>query len=549
MAALPISTEGKVSAAAWQQQAASLVDLLVFAKLTLVLDTENHAQLIDSEAPGTNRNRPAPEELPNEGGRQLLVRGYRSHEGRVLLRRGTRSEVTVPFAQGAELISAEIASRVNSTTSGERGQWLVIEGGHAPGSRRWCKLPSLGVVARAPHGDAFLLPSKLMIVDLTTFSIVFVYRGVRRLEAPIASLSLALTDLGGSPDKAAPQAAGPQVGRRSRTEEIAVEPARPARGGPAARPAVPAAFTDEESSTGDVTALMPMPQLGTPSAPRNLSPMPFAPPSQVALPPKPATPSEPKREPAKTGPRPPPALAPPPPPPPVRELAHRATQHVAVSAPVAVAAPTFAPSAGAPPDVRSELLRRVAAGVSLAGLDLRRASLRGVALPNANLNGLDLSLADLSDADLSGASLDGCQLSDARLAAAKLDDATLKGACLDRASLKLASLRGARMSGCSAVEADLTSADLERANLRQAKLTGATLSLANLRASLAEQVDLTGADLSGAHFEAANLRGSVLRRAIVTRARFTAADLSGADLREAEPHKAFHGAELGNTQR
>jgi uncharacterized protein YjbI with pentapeptide repeats len=138
--------------------------------------------------------------------------------------------------------------------------------------------------------------------------------------------------------------------------------------------------------------------------------------------------------------------------------------------------------------------------ISLAGVQLRRASLRRALLSGIDLSGADLTQADLRRAFLCNASLIGADLTQADLSRASLTSANLRGANLSQVSLKWACLTGADLR-----EANLTGADFTGADLTDADLSGADLTGANLIGA-----DLTGVSLVHAQARSTNFQGAIL---------------------------------------
>ena len=104
---------------------------------------------------------------------------------------------------------------------------------------------------------------------------------------------------------------------------------------------------------------------------------------------------------------------------------------------------------------REAVLRRIAEGGGLEGLDLSGQDMVGIDLTGFDLHGVILARADLRKADLRGANLRGADLS----------RAVLQGADLRWADLSQANLRWADMTNANLRGADLTGADTEGAEL------------------------------------------------------------------------------------
>lgn len=201
----------------------------------------------------------------------------------------------------------------------------------------------------------------------------------------------------------------------------------------------------------------------------------------------------------------------------------------------------FAPDAPLPedagpaaPDLKAEVLAKLAAGEPLD-----KARLRGLELRGVSFKGASLVLADLREADLSGCDLSQAKLAGARLSGAKLDDATLEGADLSMADLAGASLertvfRGAKLDEASFAKArsrDVVFAGARGAHCRmtEAVLDGASFAGAELTA-----LDLTKAVLDGASFEGAKLKDVRLYEVKGSRVDFKKAEMPGARAEGAE---------------
>ena len=89
-----------------------------------------------------------------------------------------------------------------------------------------------------------------------------------------------------------------------------------------------------------------------------------------------------------------------------------------------------------------EILKKIAAGDSMIGIDLSAVNFRGV-----DLSGSNLYFAALKDADLSKANLRSCILDRANLTGATLARANLRGASLEKANLLRANLWHAKLEG------------------------------------------------------------------------------------------------------
>lgn len=172
-------------------------------------------------------------------------------------------------------------------------------------------------------------------------------------------------------------------------------------------------------------------------------------------------------------------------------------------------------------DARTLVGARLAAGESLAGVDLTGADLRGMVIDGADLRGAFLESVRFDGASLRRANLEGAVLAHSVLTSAKLDGANLRAANLGGANLGRASTADA--------PADLTDAVLWRADLRDADLRGAKLAGAQLVEAQLDGADLSHADLSGAALlcPPAKEDPDAIPRLALSRVRFTAATLKG----------------------
>ncbi|HTJ83271.1 MAG TPA: hypothetical protein VL400_16240, partial [Polyangiaceae bacterium] len=201
-AGVPVLPVGQVAGVAWLARSPGSVELTVIGKLVLSLGRDGTAALVAPEAPGWNQGRGAPEEIEPGSARRLVLRGARTMAGRVVLRRGTTTVVEVEASAGSNVVAQPLSNTMQTTTAGRRGdEWLVVEGFEGPGSRRWCKLPKLGLLAgyagAAGSRERMLLTSRLCLVDVSTFTIAFVMRAQRKLPAELAprEIGLAIMDL------------------------------------------------------------------------------------------------------------------------------------------------------------------------------------------------------------------------------------------------------------------------------------------------------------------------------------------------------------------
>jgi len=509
-----------VSGVAWVTRTGGGMDLHVLGKISLRLERDGQASLGDPEAPGCNLGCPAPEEALATTGRRLVVRGTRASGGRVMLRRGSTILVDAGFEPGADLVHHPLTGNAKTTMSGERGEWLVVEGAEHPQARRWCKLPKLGMVTTWREArDRLVLNYKLLLVDVGAWSVSFVYRGSRPLGPEGMPLMLDLSALNVEQLSALmpPSSPGLAPGSRGPVSHGLGSTMNLPDGNPL-RPALP-------FETGRSPVFGPPPVPLTRSAPTGTAEL-VTPPGMRQRPKVPALFDEMTGTQTEVKPDKPPAAP---------TVAHANARS---GAPLA-----------ATTDVRAELELRLKAGSSLVGLQLKGAKLDGISLRQARLAGLDLSMSDLRNADLTEADLSDAKLDDARLDGAKLDGATLSSASLDRASFRVASLRDVQGRACVGTEADFTDADLQNADLRGGQLVGARFTGARAQGLNAQGADLTGAVFTSARLERANLSDATLRRAQLKTARLTNCDLRNADLREIQGETALQGARLEGARR
>lgn len=239
-------------------------------------------------------------------------------------------------------------------------------------------------------------------------------------------------------------------------------------------------------------------------------------------------------------------------------------------------------------DLRELVEQRIAAGESLAELDLR----------GADLSYLDLDGQNLCRSDLTGASLDHASFEDANFAEAKLvranltsvqangatlTSADLTDAVMDHAVLTRSVLAGTTLLRAQALHADFSGSTGARAAFHEAKLNHARFDQAELGAAdfsradldrtsfasakLAEvrlydatgcpsflEADLTGAraegvKFGGATFTKARADGSVWERAELSGASFRFASLAGASFVKACCEKTiFAGSDLSSAR-
>jgi uncharacterized protein YjbI with pentapeptide repeats len=610
--AILLTPSALASGVAWVTTTAAGAELGVVGKLEFAFTTEGDPRPVQAEAPGHWQGRPSPEELELSQARRLLVRGQRPLPGRVVLRRGTTSIAELELGAGGAPAVGQLASASMSTVVGTPGdEWLVVEGFDGPRSRRWCKLPRVGLLAVWQSGAApperLLLGSRQCFVDVARQSFAFVLRATRRLStgaipqrvelvvtnlAPMVTVAATTTDLGttlpldagraavvapvlpfpvatGAP--ASPNASAPRLaGQLPFAAPVAPPPKLPVIG--RGLPFLGEAPSETTATGVSTTNVMRADELAGEGVRRAL---PFTSEPELddtrslgadELPPRESVLPFASSEPAPVVPATPPVMPPPRVPVPMAspdtesEIATLPI-HGGVRAPeslrraaeqLAVPVATSSPSVNEAPEfdpVRSELDKRLRDGAALAGLELRSADLSGLVLRHAKLGGLDLSLANLSSADLTSADLTRTKLDGARLDGAKLDGAILARASFEGASLERASLRDVQARECNLVEAQLSGCDLTGADLRRAKLVGAKLVGAQGTKLNGLESDWTGADLGDAKLDGANLRGAVLKRASLRGASFDGADLRDADLREATPAEALEGAKLAGARK
>ncbi|MBK6516518.1 MAG: DUF2169 domain-containing protein [Polyangiaceae bacterium] len=219
------------------------------------------------------------------------------------------------------------------------------------------------------------------------------------------------------------------------------------------------------------------------------------------------------------------------PPPDPQALASILREAGAEEADIAEVVASLRPATEPPPapdeDKRALVMRLLAEGEPLSGLDLS----------GADLHDLDLSAHDLEGTDLSGVKLDGADLTGSVLSRATLAGATLHDAKLEHAIFIETDFTGADLSG-----AKLPGALLDRVEARGLKAPGVDLSNAMLAGVVFGDSDLSGACLDGADLCEADLTGAQLERATFRRAHLASArlyDVRGAD-------SIFDGADLRN---
>ncbi len=159
------------------------VELFVWAKLVVDLGHDGAAPLNPAPpVPGINRGVADALEIDPSVSRRIFVRGERSLGGKVTLRRGPTPLAEIPFGPGKDVVSAELASTLQTSDAGLRGdEWIVVEGVEGPQARRWCKVPKLGVFAKWNDVEKLLLTSRICFVDVASWTISLVMRGSRKL--------------------------------------------------------------------------------------------------------------------------------------------------------------------------------------------------------------------------------------------------------------------------------------------------------------------------------------------------------------------------------
>ncbi|MFO0555844.1 MAG: hypothetical protein U0271_46130 [Polyangiaceae bacterium] len=254
---LHVTHVGQVSAVAWLAPAQVGLELNVIGKLALDLGLEGHLSLANPEPPGWNLRTPAPLEIEPASARKIIVRGWRPQPGKLILRRGTNTLAEVAFGPGDEPQIVSLANTMQTTIAGRRGdEWLVVEGVDHPGSRRWCKLPKLGIVAMWNDVERMLLTSRVCLVDVASWSVVFVMRASRKVLPAMAptQLSVMLQDLGQSPGAQEPSSARVSSVPHSvpQSTPSAAPPSPPPTPAPSPPPPpkpAPPAFAVEDSTT------------------------------------------------------------------------------------------------------------------------------------------------------------------------------------------------------------------------------------------------------------------------------------------------------------
>ncbi|WP_345252058.1 DUF2169 family type VI secretion system accessory protein [Pigmentiphaga soli] len=173
---------------------------------------------------------------------------------------------------------------------------------------------------------------------------------------------------------------------------------------------------------------------------------------------------------------------------------------------------------------RAEVQRRLAAGESLAAVDLTGADLSGL-----DLRGADFSAAHLESADLSRANLSGADFCMAVLAHANLEGAVAIGTLFMGANLAKARLAGAVFD-----RANLDRAVMMQTQWLDLSLRGAVLTGIQWFESAFAPADWSGATADGQTFLKADLKQMLWEGVRMRQATFIECDLSGIDLRGAD---------------
>lgn len=201
------------------------------------------------------------------------------------------------------------------------------------------------------------------------------------------------------------------------------------------------------------------------------------------------------------------------------------------SAPEATAA--AAPQNDRAPQNREEVIRLLASGGSLAGLQLS-----GLDLSGLDLSGQDMQAAALAGCNLSGAQLDGADLSACQLAGANLQGASLAGANLEKADLKQAKAAQASFAGAKLLSAKLAGMSAPDADFSEATLSGADLSGGNFSAASFHKAQAAGVQARQANFSEARIHFSELADADFSGANLNSADIHASGLDRAQFQKA-----------
>jgi uncharacterized protein YjbI with pentapeptide repeats len=522
--AILLTPSGLACGVAWTTTTAAGTELTVVGKLEFAFTSEGEPRPVQAEPPGHWQARPSPEELEAAQGRRLVVRGQRPLPGRVLLRRGTTSIAELELAPGATPAAGQLASASMSTVVGTPAdEWLVVEGFDGPRSRRWCKLPRVGLLASWQCGSStperLLLGARQCFVDVARGSFAFVLRGTRRLSANSIPqrVELVVTDL------------APLVN---------VTPARgdlgttlPLDGGavPVAGPIMPFA--------GASGAPAPPP----PQAPGVLSPPPFAAPAVegsslprlgIGLPSLAERSDEITRTDVATT-RLISPLAPTKPSPVLPFDVPDELESTSALDPTAAPetdtlpfgkSPRSAAPSVEPGSVGYALTIPVSSGRRLGGHDAPEEALESPGTPSIAPESVEAGpvKVELHEPRSMG---DVHQV----ILAPPPDQTSLEQegvVSLETHSVRI-ELERRLCDGASLAGLELRSADLSRLELRHAKLGGLDLSLANLSGA-----DLTSADLTRSKLDGARLDGAKLDGAILARASFEGASLDGASLRD-----------------
>lgn len=592
---IAIAPVGPVAGAAWLTPAPAGYDLNAIGKIVLQLGLNGTMTIVPRpELPGWNQGRGAPEEVEASDARRLIVRGHRVHQGRVILRRGATALGEVTFGPGVQPIAMPLSNTMQATIGGRRGDdWLVVEGVEGPGTRRWCKLPKLGIVSTWNEIERLMLASRLVLVDVSTWTIAFVMRASRKVLAAMVprQVTFSTLDFG---DTAESAAAALEASRSpSPTANPLTDPGRSAT--PGAMSAVDAGANARKESYSSLQAA----SFQTPSAQPQPSVTPAPPVASAArsragdetLPV--ATPNAPMR-----GPLAPPAFAP---------AMRRAPQSIDVTPaprglppmPPAVPAPRRPlDAADSPPTLASPGFEAVQAHLAkIAAVDdddddggaNRLGSTRQLSpeevqkllakpaeeaeegptkiLPTEDF----MKLQSMLQQAVQGAAGAPPAPAPARAPAADEPDEVSRafnaiatyapslgpvdvrseierrmrtGGDLAGLALSGASLSGIVLEGAKIVDLDLTEADLSNA-----VLTGADLTRSRLDGTKLDGAKLDDSNLAEASLQFASLRGASMTGAKLDGANFAGADLREADLRDAKPDSALVGADLTGARR
>lgn len=465
---------GAVAGLAWASGPPGASDLTVVGKMVfMLLDRDALARSVTPEQPGWHLGNPAPEEVDPRGGRRVVVRGERAFPGHLAVRRGDEDVLEVLIPPGAAQVAEEAPRSAKATSTSDIGDWFIVSGCDDPHGRRWCNVPSVGLVASWSGAEPMALLCRVCAVCVKSSTVALLFRGSKHLttQAP-QSLQLSIVPM--SDDTASKTASGssskPTITAELDHHRLAVRKALPFSAAPGAPVIAP-------------VPLVPRVPTGTAevSTPRDRDEI-----RKVLAQSAPAAPS------------------------PLREDFERRVRDGGDLTGV---------------DVRNGALR---------GAELRNAKLGGLDFSGADLTNADLTGADLTGAKLEQAQLNGAKLDGAILLRAKLDRASFKGASMrqvqarecegtavmfEDADLEEADLRGGKLPGAKMARAkaqamngqgaDLSGADLSNARFERATLRNAVLRGATLHRGRFSNADLRDADLREAEPESA-LQGAKL---------------------------------------